>query len=360
MKRSCVIRVDSSRYIGVGHVARCLTLADALRRQGTEVHFVSREHLGSASRLIEEAGFPLHRLPPGTEREAPASHRQWLGVPWAEDARLTAAFIDQNIGVADWLVVDHYAIDAMWESSLRPYTRRIMAIDDLADHPHDCDLLLDQNLRDENPYGVLLPVHAVTLLGPTYALLRDEFREAHQSRRARSGEVNRLVVFFGGSDPSNETAKAVQALLSLGKPIEADVIVGLINPVKDQIEALCRESPHLHFHCQVSDMARFLLQSDLALGAAGVSSWERLATGLPALVVAVAENQMENMRQLDRHGLAIALGVSADVSVAGMAQAVENMLTSPERIKAMSEKALGMVDGKGVFRVVERMSAVMP
>lgn len=358
MKRNCVIRVDSGRYIGVGHVARCLTLADALRRQGADVHFVSREHLGSASRLIEEAGFPLHRLPPGTERAAPASHRQWLGVPWAEDAGLTAACIAANIGVADWLVVDHYAIDVQWENALRPYARRIMVIDDLADRPHDCDLLLDQGMRDENPYSDLLPAHAATLLGPTYALLRDEFREAHPGCRVRHGEINRLVVFFGGSDPTNETAKAVEALLSLGKPIEADVIVGLINPMKDQIEALCRESPHLHFHCQVPNMARFLQEADLALGAAGISSWERLATGLPALVVAVADNQEENMMQLDRREMAIGLGLSGEVDALDITRSVEKLQKNPERIRVMSENGLNVVDAQGALRVVETMGTL--
>lgn len=354
------IRADASVTIGTGHVMRCLALAKAARLRGMTVHFVCCEHNGAALDLIEAAGFVLHRLPITGEEPLPAGYEGWLGETWQQDAARTARVIRDEVGEVDWLVVDHYGIDERWERVMRLVAHRIFVIDDLADRRHDCDLLLDQNLRSEEaPYRGLVPPSATVLMGPHYALLREEFPQARSRVSVRTGVVKRVVVFFGGSDPTNETEKAIEAIRRLNPAvIEVDVIVGASNPMKEEIAALCADLPYMHFHCQVDDMAHFLVEADLALGAAGVSSWERLALGVPALVVAVADNQIENMRQLDGLGVAVGLGVSRNVTVERLSLAIGNLLSSPRIVSAMSEKALGLVDGEGVRRVLRQMEAI--
>lgn len=352
---SCIVRVDSGRWIGVGHVSRCLTLAEALRQRGMTVGFVCREYVGAALGSIEAAEFALYRLHSAGEDAASAGYVGWLGESWQQDAARTVQVIRDSVGMVDWLVVDHYGIDEKWETAVRPVARRIFVIDDLADRYHNCDLLLDQNLHEkEVPYRGLVPPFTRVLLGPRYALLRDEFRQARARVSMRTGVVRRMVVFFGGSDPTNETEKAIAAIGRLNPTgIEVHVIVGASNPMKGRIASLCADLPYVRFHFQVADMARFLSEADLALGAAGVSSWERLALGLPALVVAVADNQVEIMRQLDILDVAVALGVSSAVTVEGLSQALAELLSAPGTISAMSEKALGLVDSEGVSRVVD-------
>ena len=203
---------------------------------------------------------------------------------------------------------------------MRPRCHRLLAIDDLADRRHDCDLLLDQNLRESDPYRTLTPQRCRTLLGPRHALLRDEFRAARQGAAVRDGCLRRILVFFGGSDPTGDTMKAVQALATL-PPVQADVIVGAMNPARAAIEAACAAHAHLHFACQVQDMAGRLAAADLAIGGGGTSAWERMAVGLPALVVEQADNQHLNALQLERIGVARNLGPSRAVDAAAMAQA---------------------------------------
>lgn len=358
---NCVIRADSGRWIGMGHVSRCLSLAAELRRRSFAVHFISREHPGAALDWIEREGFALHRLPPGERVSRPASHAEWLGEDWRIDAERTIGIVADQLGRADWLVVDHYAIGENWEREVRQVAGRILAIDDLADRRHDCDMLQDQNLVEGNPYRELLPPSAKLLAGPRYALLREEFRRERAHVAARGGDVGRILVFFGGSDPTDETSKALEALGMLDlHGIEVEVIVGSGNPRKDAVAARCAGLPRVRFHCQVSDMASRLVRTDLALGAAGVASWERLALGVPALIVAVADNQFDNMRRLDSLGVAIGLGASADVSTAGLARAIEALLAAPARVKEMSAKALTMVDGEGVVRVADEMMRFAP
>lgn len=336
---------------------RCLALAEALRERGVELSFVCREHEGNLFRLIESSGYQLLGLPkPSSYQEGVQVHSSWLGAAQDEDVEQTCSGWGDERRV-DWLIVDHYGIDQKWERAARRIAKRVLVIDDLANRAHDCDVLLDQNLRDDMPYQDLVPQAARQLIGPRFALLRGEFRVARENLSQRDGSVRRLLIFFGGVDADGETIKAIDALAGVDLTgISVDVIVGGSNPKQALIAEKCREAG-LNYHCQVSDMARFLANADLGLGAGGVSSWERLALGVPTLVIAVADNQMENMRQLEKHGVARALGAAASVSPQHISAALGALLNQPEALRAMSQKALTMVDANGAARVVEEMMA---
>lgn len=171
-----VFRVDSATQIGSGHLMRCLTLATALREKGATCAFVCRSHPNNLIALLRQKGFTVYELPQGTE---PRSSDD-LGVPLEVDAQQTQTLLEK-LGQVDWLVVDHYGIDANWERFLRPWVKRIFVIDDLADRPHDCDVLLDQNYTHrQDRYDGLVPAHCSLLLGPQYALLRSEFIAARE------------------------------------------------------------------------------------------------------------------------------------------------------------------------------------
>src|ERR1700730_3224255 len=213
-------RADASLSLGTGHVMRCLTLATALRERKAAVSFVCRLHDGHLCELIEARGFPVHRLTVSTEAStmgAFLSHAAWLGSSWRDDAQQTRAAIEVRGGEVDLLAVDHYSLDERWESVLRGSARRVFVMDDLADRAHDCDVLLDQNLHDspESRYAGLVKDTARVFVGPRYALLRPEFDDF--TVRARNQGVRRLLVYFGGADPTNEPLKVVFALRAFAR-----------------------------------------------------------------------------------------------------------------------------------------------
>jgi UDP-2,4-diacetamido-2,4,6-trideoxy-beta-L-altropyranose hydrolase len=367
------IRADASVEIGSGHVMRCLTLAAALRERGAVVQFVCREFPGNLCATIEQQGFAVHTLPRPSEQEggkltAASLYERWLGVSWERDAQETAA-VCQRFAL-DWLVVDHYGIDARWHKCLRPFVRNILCIDDLANRPLECDLMLDQNLYDnaKERYTPYLAPHTITLLEPKYALLREEFRQKrdiaqqknHQKARQHQQDrkIHQIFVFFGGSDPSNVTAHAVRALQSLvyeGVALQADIVVGIANPHKDQIAALCKTMPQTQFHCHVPNMADLMLRADLALGAGGSTTWERCCLGVPTLAVIIAENQREMTETAARHGIQHNMGWHEDLTVEQIADTVREYLSKPDTLRQMSANAQKLVDGYGTQRVVEAM-----
>lgn len=353
-------RVDASRNIGSGHLVRCLTLATELREFGADVLFVSREHEGNMCDAVESRGFRVERLP----REAadiPSgtnAHAKWLGASWQVDAERTVEVLERSGGV-DWLVMDHYALDARWETAVRPSSRWLMVIDDLADRKHDCEVLLDQNFVDgmASRYADKVPLACTTLLGPDYALLRPQFFAARQASPRRVGTARRIFVFFGGADLGNATAKALHALRATAAHWqEADVLVGAANPHAAQIAALCRELTGVRLHRDVADVAQLMAAADLALGAGGTTTWERCCLGLPSLVVAIAANQEAVCDALSRQGCLDYLGRSDEVTARHLQQQLERLLADASRRQGQCSKGRSLVDGLGTRRVARTLS----
>ena len=330
------IRADSSSRIGGGHIMRCLTLAERLRRDGCDVTFVSREHPGNVLSAVEGRGFRLLRLPcpadDGIGDNSGARHEGWLGVGWSTDAEETIGALEAD-GRADWVVVDHYSLDWRWESEVRPCAGHMMVIDDLADRRHDCDLLLDQNLYDcpGTKYDSLVPAGCVKLIGPRYALMRDEFVKARRRITRPGREARRILVSFGGTDLTGETIKCIEAIRMLGRPgLTVDVVTGL---------------------CQADNMAELMLKADIAIGAAGTTTWERCCLGLPSIVVAVAADQAESAKALGERNIIVNLGWHEDVTPEKVRAAVAWLLSDPRKRMELAECGIKTVDGSGADRV---------
>ena len=359
-----VIRVDASVAIGTGHVMRCLTLADALRSRGSTVIFVCREHEGHLCDFIEANGFVTFRLPAPAQTQSTLprdDYAAWLGIIQATDADQTLACCHRGDSRADWLVADHYALDAVWENRVRNLALSVLVIDDIANRHHACEILLDQNLTrlPEERYRSLVPEHCSVLLGPRYALLRKEFTDAASGIRRRSGNISRILIFFGGTDPIGETLKACRAVAAaIPDDVTVDVVAGAANPRREDIACFCRTDVRFHYHCQITNMAELMSDADLAIGAGGTTAWERTFLGLPTMTVAVAENQVDGSEALAAQGAIRYLGTRDTVTGTQIGVALRDLLTHPETLIAMERKCLDIYGSDrtpGVDRVIAAM-----
>jgi UDP-2,4-diacetamido-2,4,6-trideoxy-beta-L-altropyranose hydrolase len=343
-----LIRSDASFDIGSGHVMRCIALADALRAEGAKVSFASRELPGHLCDLVSELGFKVTRL------RGPDAGNPTLE---AELNELCDAIGDTPF---DWLVVDHYSIDAEWERRARACCKHILAIDDLADRHHDCDILLDQNfsLAPVVRYEGLLPLACEKLLGPRYALLRPEFAAARAQARERDGSVRRIFVFFGGSDSRGETLKVLDAVARLADSrLAFTVVIGRSNPHVGAIQEACAALTDTMCVVGSNDMATLMAESDLAIGAGGSTTWERCCVALPSIIVAIADNQVPGSRDLHHAGYAQFLGTSQEVTSRSISEAVQELMADPLRVRALSLTSGSLVDGRGAERVANSMLA---
>lgn len=351
-----VFRVDASIQMGTGHVMRCLTLADAFKKQGADCHFICREHSGNLIGLITQRGHHVDSLPyieasqqlKQQNYAIDLTHSSWLSATQEEDANLCVPIVESL--QPDWLIVDHYALDILWEQELRPFCQQLMVIDDLADRYHDCDMLLDQTYgRTSDVYRLLVPEQCQLFCGAQFALLRPEFPLWHDYsiKRRENGQLEHLLVNLGGVDKDNITTQILKNLSKCLLPSSCyiTVVMGATAPWIKDVQQQANEMPWItEVVVGINNMAELMANSDLAIGAAGSTSWERCCLGLPTVMICMAENQYVIAKDLHNLGAAISIqqkDINKDLPI------ILNHISS-SHLKNMQYKALQVTQGLGV------------
>ena len=352
-----VFRVDASSEIGTGHVMRCLTLAKRLRKDEVVCTFICREHDGHYIEHIRNQHFKVLSLPQKVNKlnKGKLQYASWLVCDQQTDANETREAI-QGINT-EWLIVDHYGIDKEWEESLRDVCKRIMVIDDLADRTHYCDLLLDQNLicDTKTPYINLVPDYCKQLLGPAYALLRQEFI-TNRAFVQQVKSVSRIFVFFGGVDNANLTKLFLDSIASEElKHLTAEVVVGMNNNHVDSIEKASATNNNVTLHRGIDNIAEVMIKADVAIGTCGSSTWERMCMGLASLTVVGGENEQHIADELASLDLIEIIGSVPEITVPLLKNKIMEYISNIDRIQTQQCKILKVVDGLGVERVVEQI-----
>ena len=351
-----VVRADASVAMGTGHVMRCRTLANALNKRGARIHFITRAHSGHLGDMLARDGFEVTLLPqPKAEEENRCDdYGAWLGVTQHEDSDQTIAAIDNQ--ECAWLIVDHYGLDEMWEARLRPHTHKLMVIDDLANRQHDCDVLLDQNYAEgsQERYQAWVSAQCQLLLGPRYALLRPEYADYRETLPSRTGSIRRVMIFMGGADKANITGKVLAALSGDRLAhLDVDVVIGPNFIHKDEVVTQATSRPNTNIHTDRPHLADLMAKADLAIGAGGATTWERMCLGLPSVVMSIAENQVPACEALDSSGLIRYLGAAIHLDAAAVEAAMIEAIADPEKLRTLAAKTQSLVDGKGAERVAE-------
>ncbi len=326
-----IFRADASPAIGAGHVMRCLTLADALAERGWQCSFAGSSGTSATVAALRDSDHEIQEM----EK--------------ADDSRvLRDAWPDG----CDLLVVDHYGLDAAFESPCRGWAKRILIIDDLADRPHDCDVLVDQTAgRSGDDYRQLVPSSCRILTGSAYALLRPQFaaaREAALTSQKTERPLQRVLISCGATDPHNITATVLDGLELAAPGLKVDVALGAAAPhllaLRQRVDQLALS---VDIHIDREDIAGLMLQADLAIGAAGTSAWERCCMALPTLMVVSADNQLTVARNLLESGAAMLIGNHDVLTPDAVAGAFRKVSVDSGRLADMSAAAALQCNGLG-------------
>lgn len=344
------IRVDASAQIGIGHVMRCLTLSKMLIESfKCNIIFVCTEDLPvELATMIQSQNYTLHLISKSKEQSMLCN----------QDAIQTLEKL-QNERIA-WLIVDHYQLDAQWEQLLYSHVNHILVIDDLANRSHDCDVLLDQNLHPlmNSRYNELVSAHCRLFLGPQYILLRSEFYRFREQREPIQ-QCKNVLVNFGGSDPTNETEKLLKMLstmTSIVQNIHFHIVAGPANIRKSHIQSLCALLPNVSYYNE-ANIAQLLVNTDLAIGAGGVTMWERCFMGVPSLVISVADNQLESVQEAEQLSLIWNMGKSENIQSKQFADFLENVISNVNLLQEQQERCIDFMSytEQKIHAVVEYM-----
>ncbi len=356
-------RVDSSKTIGLGHLMRCLTLAEEFKENDFEVVFISRSILDVGLSILEEKNIPLEKLPYNENFNVQANcsiYTEWLGASWETDAKETLGVIKSKDA---FLVVDHYGIDERWEELIKPYVSKLIVIDDLKDRSHCCDLLVDQTyLRREAEYASLVPKDSKILTGTNYAILRPEFykkRYLSFENKSISNGIKTILIYLGSGNQQEVLVGILFSILNIKWTSKIKIqVVGIVDAKrkKDFEELALKKMIHLEisdFHEHLVDL---FLEADITFGAGGSSTWERCCLGLPTVLCQIADNQKYIVEELVNRGIVLKLDIKDDID-----KGVRDIFSRLEKEKCLlrdlSQKSIQVVSGLGARLIYTEIMA---
>lgn len=332
-----LVRADGDGLIGTGHVMRMLALTEAARRAGHEAAIASARLDDRLAARVARAGTPLLRLAatPGSDDDAAAT----------KDA-LASGF--------DRLILDGYVFGARFQEAVHSGGVPTLVVDDYGHAEiYSAELLLNQNVSASAALYENRAPDARLLLGPRYALLRDEVARA-EPRPEAEGFGRRILVTMGGADPTNATEAVLDALGWIDDlDLQIRALVGPANPHGDRLSA--KAGPQVTLLGPQDAMADLLKWADLAVTAAGTTTYELCRLGVPMLLVVLAENQGPPAEAFAREGIAEHLGWHPNLDPEGVAAAVRRLLVDPARRREMQALGRARVDGRGADRVLRAL-----
>lgn len=342
-----IIRADANTRMGTGHLMRCIALAQALQNQGERTIFLSYIEKDVLRKMICDKGFEVVSI------DNPHPHPD-------DENQVRNLLAYKGKAQPTWLVLDGYHFDPAYQSALRATGCKVLVIDDVAHQPeYHADILLNQNIHAPNLNYNCSP-DTVRLLGTRYALLRKEFLNWKGTKREIPETARHILVTLGGADPENVTLTVVRALKCLKRgDLKVKIVVGPANPNQENIEKQLNCSlSHFQVLSSATDMPSLMAWADMAVSAAGSTSWELSFMGVPFAVVILADNQEGNAEGLAKAGGAINCGWSHSLSTERLAERLAELIDSRSKRMKLSEIGRQLVDGKGVERVVQRILPV--
>lgn len=340
-----VIRADANASIGMGHVMRCLALAQAWQDRGGHVALVSALEIPA---LIDRMRAEKLELAP--MEATPGS---------ADDLAFTSAAAKER--GASWIVLDGYFFTPDYMQGIQKAGLHLLLLDDVADRDlGGVEAILNQNAyAAPELYARFQPAPRL-LLGCPHTLLRRDFL-ARRGVKAIPALGKRVLITMGGADPANVTQLVMQAVaLAAERPLEVRIVVGAANT---NLAALQEELPRLQAVHQAEilvnppDMPGQMAWSDVTVTAAGSSCWELFCLGVPAIVLQTSDDQKFMSPWFARHGVAEIMGLAGAFQPADLASCLHSLLADAARRAHLSTAASAIIDGGGAKRVVDFMLA---
>ncbi len=337
-KKKIFIRVDANRYIGTGHMIRCISLADACLSRGFDVLFVVADHDGDY--LLDHGRVEVNCI-----------NSNWSEMD--EEIGILSELIKKNKPCI--LIVDSYGVTQKYFEAISALVS-VVYIDDLNSDTWNVDYLINYNIfSDVFDYSTYNTTRTKLILGSIYAPLRREF--LNLPKHSIKSNVTDILLSMGGADPNRVTELFLENICPIFEKISFHLVVGALNPRLDKIKALAGENVFLHINEQ--NMSNLMLSCDIAVAAAGSTLYELCACGTPTIAYSLADNQMIAVEEFARKGIMLSAGDSRINSsfIRNISDNIELLVNNQSLRYSKSNKMHSIVDGNGASRIVDILIA---
>jgi UDP-2,4-diacetamido-2,4,6-trideoxy-beta-L-altropyranose hydrolase len=343
--RRILFRCDASSELGLGHLIRCHALADELAQRGLEPWFAARLRDCNGIDGLRAHDHHLIEMSEPTSDEPPAI----AALLASQDKRRRRQF--------NAVVLDHYDLGAQWLLQARKLAPKLIVVDDLANRVLPCDVVINGNLgaRTEQ-YDGLAPRNALLLLGSRYSLLHASMTAAHDVAASRThGEIRNVLVTLGGTEQSRALRAILEALQVALPNAAVDLVLGSPDKAAAQLR---HDGLRIHFALRGHEMARLMLDADLAIGGGGMTALERCSLGLPSIAIRVASNQDTVVDALAAAGAVVDGGSTASLAAQNLVEPIRALARDEGRRSEMGRRGWELVDGRGAIRVAHHIDGV--
>lgn len=340
-----VFRVDGNEKISLGHIVRCLSIADELNRQSKECIFILADNTVQA--FVKEHGYNTIALNTdftNMDKELPSLFKELV------ELEPEAVIIDSYYVTYSYL----QEITLKWKT---------IYIDDLGKFPYPVNCLINCSA-----YGTLMKYDKLyaanntklpeLYLGMEYVPLRQEFRDVELN--VQKHHINNVLILTGGADSfhiSMQLVKYIEGHEQACKDINYHLVLGVMNFDKKEIKKKAINKSNIILHENVKDMKKLMTSCDIAVSAGGTTLYELCACGLPTITYVVADNQLDNVQAFNQLGVMEYLGdvrYIDDISKT-MVDAVDELDKDYNKRLDMARKMKNFVDGYGVERIIKNV-----
>ena len=333
-----IFRADASPQIGTGHIMRCLSLGQTLRKYGERSVFVACMITPPMRTRLESENFEIKVL-----NCVPGS---------IDDLNQTMSIL--KAVSASWIVLDGYHFSANYQRLIKTRGSKLLHIDDNGCSSHYyADIVLNQNIHANEELYLKRENYTSLLLGTRYVLLREEFLRWQGWKRKIPEFAQNILITLGGSDPENVTKKIFDSVMRLELNNLNIIIIGANNQYFEQMKNLIEKSKaKIVLKSNVEKMSDLIAWADIAVSAGGTSTWELAFMGLPMIAIAIAENQCKIVEELGKAQVAVNIGWYKDVTPSTIAKYISELICDPKKRSEMSRRGQALVDGNGADRVL--------
>jgi len=339
--KNIFFRVDGGSKIGMGHVIRCIALAEELS-DDANITFLTKRGKGVSDTLKNTR----------YDRVSLVNH-----ISYQDEVKMVKKILkddDADIFVADtYHVESSHDIDENYLKEIDKIVDRTVMISPKNSMKLPYDIVINGNVFAEDLNYKTLNDDTIFLLGPRYALLRKEFRDLPDIKVKK--DITNILITMGGGDPLNLTPKVIKAVDGLEKEdLHIDVVIGpsahnkydIQNSITDvDIDVSLLQNP--------TNISKHMLNADIAISAGGSTLYELAAVGIPAIVLLQTTNQKLISESMQGKGTAKVLGFGDEVKVDEIKDCIEDLMRDKERRKCMSEEGKKIFDGLGAVRCAE-------
>lgn len=343
-----------SKTMGMGHIMRCMALAQALQMKGVELFFFSKWQEGR--NLLHKNGFEI------VDFRCSDIYSTSHGFSYGDDKELREEIegIEKILQTskADLTIVDTYNVSNDYFDMLQKYSSKVCYIDDLNAFDYNVDIVLNGTA---SAYKLDYPKsNKLLLTGLDYLLIRNEFWNIPKR------EINRVVqdvlITTGGSDPLNLTGRILKCLHN-GKPNENVTFHIVVGSGFQNLENLKKEwgkRENVELYDSPEKISQIMMRCDLAITAGGSTLYELGVCQVPAIVFAYAENQLFHINWLAENRLIEYIGYVNSWADEELMQCYGRMkYGSYERRKRMTEKFRSLVKGDSTVFAATQLVATL-